>query len=347
MSVGRADCCLNPSVSHGRWNRCESVNWHCSLYVLVFTCKLDEYESDPKISSLQWQNQMFELAGYLEDPGQGKHTKRINTVLWRPLGVLYLVSPGYSMILQSFLYFKTSLITNLTWDRQFRKPSYSFSHLILITILQSRRCQRKAGSLCHEGEGQGLEQHGPLALGGQPWELRHLPHGPQRQLPGHAEWWLPAAAGPARLLLPRASHPQEARSTADTVGPCAPEQQAHGMRLVLPTAPLRSEAAPPPRGLWVAPSPLASTLWALTGTRDALVLVFYWLILVALDLCCCSQLSLLAVVWGEGGLLSSCAALATHWGGFSCKTRALECLGFSSCGSQTLEGGLNRCGTQA
>ena len=55
-------------------------------------------------------------------------------------------------------------------------------------------------------------------------------------------------------------------------GPARPEQQAHGMRLVLPTAPLRSEAAPPPRGLWVAPSPLASTLWALTGTRDALVL---------------------------------------------------------------------------
>ena len=209
---------------------------------------------------------MFELAGYLEDSGQGKHTERINTILWRPLGVLYLVSPGYSMILQSFLYFKTSLITNLTWDRQFRKPSYSFSHLILVTILQSRRCQRKAGSLCHEGEGQGLEQQGPLALGGQPWEPQHLPHGPQRQLPGRAEWWLPAAAGPARLLLPRASHPQAARSTADTVGPARPEQEAHGMRLVLPTAPLRSEAAPPrggsgwpglrwpaPFGLWQGP----------------------------------------------------------------------------------------------
>ena len=128
----------------------------------------------------------------------------------------------------------------------FRKPSYSFSHLILITILQSRRCQRKAGSLCHEGEGQGLEQHGPLALGGQPRELRHLPHGPQRQLPGHAEWWLPAAAGPARLLLPRASHPQEARSTADTVGPCAPG--AAGPRD-------EASAAHRPSSLWSGPTP--------------------------------------------------------------------------------------------
>lgn len=59
-------------------------------------------------------------------------------------------------------------------------------------------------------------------------------------------------------------------------GPARPEQEAPGMRLVLPTAPLRSEAAPPPRGLWVARSPLASTLWAMTGTRDALVLVLFY-----------------------------------------------------------------------
>ena len=31
-------CWLKLSVSHGRWNRCKLVNWHYSLYVLVFTC---------------------------------------------------------------------------------------------------------------------------------------------------------------------------------------------------------------------------------------------------------------------------------------------------------------------
>ena len=67
-----------------------------------------------------------------------------------------------------------------------------------------------------------------------------------------------------------------------------------------------------------------------------------YLFLVALGLCCCS--------WafsscGNEGLLSSCGAWVSLWGGISCcRAQALECLGSSICTSWALEHGLSSCG---
>ena len=57
-----------------------------------------------------------------------------------------------------------------------------------------------------------------------------------------------------------------------------------------------------------------------------------------LSLRCCTGLSLILVSWGS-------TVPASHCSGFSyCRARALECWGFSSCGSWTLEPKLNSCG---
>ena len=51
---------------------------------------------------------------------------------------------------------------------------------------------------------------------------------------------------------------------------------------------------------------------------------------------------------GEGGLLSSCSAGASHCGGYSrCGGQALGHVGFDSCNEWTPERGLSSCGAQA
>ena len=64
----------------------------------------------------------------------------------------------------------------------------------------------------------------------------------------------------------------------------------------------------------------------------------------------CAESSLLCGLfscWGKWGLLCSCHARAAHCGGFSCGAQALGCMGFRSCGSQTLEHRFNSCAAWA
>ena len=68
---------------------------------------------------------------------------------------------------------------------------------------------------------------------------------------------------------------------------------------------------------------------------------FISLFLAVLDLCCCTGFF---SSYSKRGLLSSCGVRASG-GGFSCGgARALGHMGFSSCGSQTLEHRLSSCG---
>ena len=59
----------------------------------------------------------------------------------------------------------------------------------------------------------------------------------------------------------------------------------------------------------------------------------------------CAGSSLLQVFSSCGKQGLHRGARVSHRGGFSCGTPALGHLGFSNCGSQTLEHGLNNCGT--
>ena len=61
--------------------------------------------------------------------------------------------------------------------------------------------------------------------------------------------------------------------------------------------------------------------------------MYFYLFMAVLGLCCCSDFSLVL----EWGVLSSCNAQASHWGGFSCWAQSLDCSGFRSCGSRAPE----------
>ena len=72
-----------------------------------------------------------------------------------------------------------------------------------------------------------------------------------------------------------------------------------------------------------------------------IIIIYYIHMLAVLGFRCC--------LWAfstcsNHGLLSSCGVWASHWGGFSCcRTQALGCSCFNSCGSQALEHSLSSC----
>lgn len=158
-------CWLKPSVSHGRWNWCKLVNWHCSLYVLVFMST--NMSLTPKFPLCTQQNQML-FAGICKILPMGNIPRELIPSCSEYFGIIHLVSPGYSMILQSFLYFKTSLITNLSWDRLFKTFIFilSFNSHNNVTVWLPTEGRLPV----REGESS-AETAWSLALGGHPWGL--------------------------------------------------------------------------------------------------------------------------------------------------------------------------------
>ena len=75
------------------------------------------------------------------------------------------------------------------------------------------------------------------------------------------------------------------------------------------------------------------------------IVLFMYLFLAVLGLCCCVGFSSSC---SDQGPLSSCSARASHWRDFSCcRALALGRLGFSNCSSFALEHWLSSCGAWA
>ena len=74
------------------------------------------------------------------------------------------------------------------------------------------------------------------------------------------------------------------------------------------------------------------------------IYLFYYLFLAALGLCCCVPLSLVAARGGHPSF--QCAGFSLRWP-LLLRSTGSRCVGFSSCGSRSLEHKLSSCGTRA
>ena len=89
--------------------------------------------------------------------------------------------------------------------------------------------------------------------------------------------------------------------------------------------------------------PLFWLLWILLQWTFIYGFFFHLLFLAALGL---GALCRLFSDCSEWGILSSCGVWASRCSGFSCEARAVECMGFSSCGSRALAHRLSSGGAQ-